>query len=235
MILGDYKTPKFDPKRPTVALTFDDGPTTHTTPILDTLQQCGGRVSFFVQGNKIKENRGKILRAFNMECDIICHGWDHSDLTKLRKRAIKKQLVDTITEIARITGTASLMFRPPYGFINQNVVKVAQYLGIAIVNWSLDTCDWEVKDANIVHALIMSKVKDGDIILCHDDYESTATAMTRVIPELIASGYQLITVTEMLNHKYGSINPGTIYYDVREEDEKWEPLTKKELPLDEFF
>jgi len=235
VILGDYKTPKFNPKKPIVALTFDDGPTKHTTSILDTLQQCGGRASFFVQGDKIKDNRGKIIRAFNMECEIICHGWNHADFTKLRKREVKKQLIDTITEIARITGTASLMFRPPYGFINQNVVKIAQYLGVAIVNWSLDSCDWDVKDANIVHALIMSKVKDGDIILCHDDYESTAIAMTRVIPELQAEGYQLITVSEMLKHKYGSILPGTIYYDVRDEFEKWEPLLKKEPPLGEFF
>jgi len=210
-MLGDYKTPKIDPKKPIVALTFDDGPDDNTTEILDLLLHHEGRVSFFVQGSKIAENKSKIRRASHMECEVICHCWDHDDFTKISKRKIKKQLVRTITEIAKITGKASLMFRPPYGFINENVEKVAQKLGLAIVNWSLDPEDWDVKDANIVHAFIMSQVKDGDIVLCHDVYESTAQAMTRVIPELIARGFQLVTVSELLRQKYGAIEPGRIY------------------------
>jgi len=57
----------------------------------------------------------------------------------------------------------------------------------------------------------MKYVKDGDIVLCHDIHETTAEAMSRIIPELTEKGYQLVTVSELLIHKYGEIEPGRIY------------------------
>ena len=202
---------KIDPTKPVVALTFDDGPSEHTSQILNTLQKYGGRVSFFVLGSKIAENKSRILRALHMENEIICHSWDHPDLTKLSGRAIKKQLFDTIAEIARITGKVSLMFRPPYGYTNSKVEKVARKLGLAVVNWSVDPKDWEIHDAGVIYSSIINEIKSGDIVLCHDTYDSTAEAMSRVIPDLIEKGYQLVTVSELLMYKYGTIEPGRLY------------------------
>ena len=194
-----------------VALTFDDGPSVYTSYILDILQVHGGRVSFFVTGNKIKEHESKLRRASYMGCEIICHGWDHKDLTKLSKRAIKKQLYDTIYAIASATGNVSLMFRPPYGYVDEKVEKVSEYLGLAIVKWSVDPRDWEFQDADTVYSMIMSEVRDGDIILCHDLYDSTVVAMSRLIPEFIDRGVELVTVSELLKRKYGYIEPGRLY------------------------
>jgi len=202
---------KIDPSRPVVALTFDDGPGEHTSSILDILQQHGGHVSFFVTGSKIAGNESRILRAFHMDNEIICHAWDHPDLTKLPGRAIKKQLYDTIAEIAKITGTVSLMFRPPYGYVDKKVIKIAKKLGLAIVNWSVDPNDWKIRDAGAVYTYIMNEIKDGDIILCHDIYKSTAEATSHLVPELIKQGYQLITVSELLMYKYEAIEPGKLY------------------------
>jgi len=200
------------PTKPIIALTFDDGPSIHTSRILDTLQQHGGRVSFFVEGSKIDEHKSKVLRASHMECEIICHAWEHKDLTTLSSRAIKKQLIDTITAIAKVTGTVSLMFRPPYGGVNKKVEKIALKLGLAIIHWSADPEDWKIHNAGAIYSYIMDNVKDGDIVLCHDNYDSTATAMSRVIPDLIAQGYQLVTVSELLIQKYGEIEPGRLYH-----------------------
>jgi len=210
-IEAEIRAKKIDPNKPIVALTFDDGPSIYTSRILDLLQLYGGRLSFFVEGNKVDENKSKILRALHMGNEIICHSWDHTDMTKLSGRAIKKQIYNTISAIAKVTGTVSLMFRPPYGYFNAKVEKVALKLGLAIILWSVDPKDWESRDADAVYNSIMDEVKDGDIILCHDVHESTAKAMSRVIPELIEQGYQLVTVTELLRHKYGEIEPGRIY------------------------
>jgi len=212
MRLGDYKTPKFNPKKPIIALTFDDGPSEHTTKLLNILQQCEARVSFFVLGSKVTLNKTKIDRAFNMGNEIICHSWDHPDMTKISAKKIKKQLIDTITEIARLTQNVSLMFRPPYGYYNKIVEKVALKLGLSIIMWSVDPRDWDTTDANAVYDYIMKNVKDGDIILCHDVHASTIEAMQRAIPDLQEQGYQLVTVSELLLHKYGKIEPGKTYY-----------------------
>ena len=202
---------KIDPSRPVVALTFDDGPDEQTSHILDILQQHGGHVSFFVTGKKIAGNENRILRAFRMNNEIICHAWDHLDLTKLSGSEIKKQIFDTVAEIAKITGTVSLMLRPPYGNVNKKVKKIARKLGLAIVNWSLDPNDWKTRNAEAVYTYIMSNLKDGDIVLCHDIYDSTTWAMSHIIPELIDQGYQLVTVSDLLLYKYGTIEPGRLY------------------------
>ena len=209
--LTTVKINKLDPARPAVALTFDDGPSIYTTRILDTLQQNEGRVSFFVSGNKIEEHEGKIYRALNMECEIICHAWNHLDLTKLSSRAIKKQLFNTIAAIAKISGMVSPMFRPPYGYINKKVEKVAQKLGLAIVNWSVDPKDWDSQDADAIYNHIACNIQHGDIVLCHDVYDSTAEAMSRLIPDLLERGCQLVTVSDLLYHKYGELEPGRLY------------------------
>jgi len=202
---------KIDSSKPFVALTFDDGPSIYTTRILDTLQQHGGRASFFVTGNSIKEHKNKIYRASQMDCEIICHAWDHINLTKLSARKLKKQLVDTITEIAKVTGKASYIYRPPYGDLNDKMIKVSRKLGLAIVTWSLDPRDWESRDADAIYSHIASEVNNGDIILCHDVYDTTAEAMSRVIPDLIEHGCQLVTVSELLQYKYGELEPGRVY------------------------
>jgi len=205
------KINKIDPTKPYVALTFDDGPSRYTSRILDTLHQNGARATFFVTGNRVEENKGKILRASHMGCEIICHAWDHTDLTTISSWAIKKQLFDTIAAIAKVTGKVSLMFRPPYGYINKKVEKVALKLGLAMVNWSLDPRDWESKDADAIYSHIASNIKNGDIILCHDVYDSTADAMSQLIPALIGMECQLVTVSDLLMHKYGEIEPGRLY------------------------
>jgi len=202
---------KIDPNKPFVALTFDDGPSEYTTHILDILHQYGGRATFFVTGNKVSENEGKILRAAHMGCEIVSHAWDHSDLTKISSRAIKKQLFNSIAAIAKVTGQVSLFFRPPYGYINKRVEKMALKLGLSIVNWSLDPRDWESKDADAIYTYIANNIQNGDIILCHDVYDSTAEAMSRLIPELIERKCQLVTVTELLLHNHKEIEPGKLY------------------------
>jgi len=202
---------KVNPNKPVVALTFDDGPSVHTTRILNVLQQYDERATFFVQGNKVEEHKTKILRATHMGCEIVCHAWDHTDLTTISKRKIEKQLFETIKAIAKVTGDVSLMFRPPYGYINDKVRKVAHNLGLAIINWSLDPRDWESLSANAIYDYIATNVQNGDIILCHDVHESTAEAMERLIPDLVEQGCQLVTVTELLLYKYGKIIPGRLY------------------------
>ena len=199
--------------KPIVAITFDDGPSEYTTKILDTLQQHGGKVSFFVMGSKVAIQKSKIHRASLMDCEIICHAWDHPDMTTLSKRAIKKQIINTITAIAKITGKASYIFRPPYGNTNDKINKIAAKLGLATVLWTLSTQDWDRENitADAIYNQIMSNVKDGDIILCHDTGESTSTAMNRVIPDLQFMNFQLVTVSELLQTKYGIPEPGKIY------------------------
>ena len=201
-----------DPERPMVALTFDDGPSQHTERILDLLEWHGGRATFFVIGNLVENRPDTVRRAFNMGCEIFGHSWDHRNLTNLTPEEMEAQILAAHNSIEPITGAPPLpLFRSPYGAVNETLRNVSADIGFAIVSWSLDPRDWQIRNADAVHAAIMNNVRDRAIILSHDLYGSTADAMERVIPELIAQGYQLVTVSELLYHSGIEFEPGKTY------------------------
>lgn len=201
-----------DPSRPMIALTFDDGPSKHTSRLLDAFASHGGRGTFFVIGN-ILENRADVLNRMVAEGhEIGGHSWDHRQLTKLSNTDLNNELVGTRAKIHELTGVNATLLRPPYGSYNSQVKNMCKDLGIVMVNWSLDTLDWKYKDADRLYHTILDEVQDGDIILCHDLHASTVDAMERVIPELIARGYQLVTVSELLDQRGDVIDAGEVYY-----------------------
>ena len=200
-----------DPSKPMIALTFDDGPSKHTPRILDALERHGGRATFFTVGYLLNENKDTVLRAHNMGCEIVGHTWDHSDLTILSDREIINQLTSTNNAIKNITGTEKLMYRPPYGRMSEKVRRVSGELGFSTVTWSLDTRDWQTKNAQLIYLAVMQNVKAGDIIIAHDMHGTTADAMEYIIPALVKQGFQLVTVSELLTDKYGSMKAGIVY------------------------
>lgn len=201
-----------DPSKPMLALTFDDGPSAHTERLLDAFAAYGGKGTFYVVGNML-DGRPDTLRRMAAEGhEIGGHSWNHRQLTKLSTEELTDQLMSTRAKIYEITGTDAATMRPPYGSCNDQVKAKAGELGIALVNWSVDTLDWKYKNADTVYQAVMDGAKDGAIILCHDLHKTTVDAMERAIPALIAEGYQLVTVTELLTSDGGTINAGKLYY-----------------------
>jgi len=202
---------EIDQSSPMLAITFDDGPGEYTAQILDILERHGARATFCIIGNLAESKRGLIARAFEAGCEIIGHSWSHRSLTRLAAQEIKREILDTHAAIESITGAATQIYRVPYGAINDRVKQVSQELGFPIISWSVDPRDWEVKDADLVYDLIIDSADDGAIIICHDTYESTAEAMERVIPDLIINGYQLVTVSELMEYSGITLEPGVVY------------------------
>ena len=200
-----------DPSKPMVAMTFDDGPSKYTSQILDILERYNGRATFCVVGNLAEGRSDTILRSYNMGNDIIGHSYDHRDLTKLSQNEIRAQMLGPDGIIESITGVSPKLLRTPYGAVNDAVRSVAKELGFSIIFWSVDTLDWQSRNANSVYNAVMKDVGDKSIVLCHDLYASTAEAMERVIPELVSRGYQLVTVSEMIKLNGGEFEPGRMY------------------------
>ena len=62
----------------------------------------------------------------------------------------------------------------------------------------------------------MKNVKDGDIILMHEIYSTTADAVKKMVPELIKQGYQLVTCEELIQAKTGEApSSGTQYVNAK--------------------
>jgi peptidoglycan/xylan/chitin deacetylase (PgdA/CDA1 family) len=200
-----------DPEKPMIALTFDDGPSLHTERLLDMFKEHGARGTFFVVGNLIDSRHETVKRIYTEGHEIGNHSWSHRQLTKLDIQDMTDQIMMTKAKIFELTGFDCKIVRPPYGSYDDEVKDVAKDLGVIFVNWSIDTLDWKTKDADAVYNEIVGKVKDGDIVLCHDLHKTTVDAMEKVIPKLIEDGYQLVTVSQILSYPDRVLEDGKVY------------------------
>ena len=198
-----------DPNKPMVALTFDDGPSAQVTgKILDLIERYGIRATFFVQGQNLTRYPQNIRRAVELGCEIGNHTKDHRKLTLLTDEEIIAQRDYINNTVRDIAGKTPTLLRPPYGSMNEHVRETA---AMPFILWSIDTKDWESRNKDAVINETLKDVKDGDIILMHDLYTSTAEACEEIIPELISRGYQLVTVSEMFAAKGITLDPGVSY------------------------
>jgi len=198
-----------------IALTFDDGPKTSVTSrILDSLQANGGRATFFMLGSNVNANAGVIKRMVDQGCEVSNHTHDHKYLTKIGAEGIVSQVGSTNQKIQAVCGVSPVLMRPPGGYIDGASLNVLGSMGMPAIMWSIDTRDWQHRNAQRTIDTVLSQVKDGDIILMHDIYSTTADAAVVLIPELTARGYQLVTVSELAAYR-GGIAPGHKYSQFR--------------------
>ena len=200
---------------PQIAITFDDGPKTSVTSrILDSLQANGGRATFFMLGSNVNANAGVIRRMVDQGCEVANHTHDHKYLTKIGAEGIVSQVGSTNQKIQAVCGVSPVLMRPPGGYIDGASLNVLGSMGMPAIMWSIDTRDWQHRNAQRTIDTVLSQVKDGDIILMHDIYSTTADAAVVLIPELTARGYQLVTVSELAAYR-GGIVPGHKYSQFR--------------------
>ena len=208
-----------DPSKPMIALTFDDGPSDETDRILNVLAEYDSRATFCVVGNKVESYAGVLKRTIAGGNEIASHTWSHRRLTELSAAGIRSQLERTNEIVAQVTdGYQIKVLRPPYGKFNKTLRSVCAEMDLVIAEWEIDTLDWNNRNANKTYNNIMKGARDGVIILCHDLYETTATAVERAIPDLVNKGFQLVTVSELLSFHKDGPKPGTVYARVDPEN-----------------
>jgi len=196
-----------------IALTFDDGPhPSYTNAILNTLSAYGAKATFFVLGSQAAANPAPLRRAAEMGCEIGSHTYSHPNLSASSAGTISSEISRTNQTVMNIIGKKPTLLRPPYGNFN---ATVRSYAGVPLILWNVDTLDWKSRDAMKVAAHILSHAADGNIILMHDIYGSTAEAVRMAVPELVRRGFKLVTVSELAAAKGMTLSAGSAYYNLR--------------------
>lgn len=214
--------PPKDPEKKYVAFTFDDGPYSPvTSKLLDKLESIDGRATFFVVGNRLNDSTGSLLaRASSLGCEIGSHSYTHTVyFNNCTDAQMENELAKTQALIRKYTGADALCMRPPGGSITESRKKSCGY---AVIIWSVDSADWKLKgrqtesqrqeNVDAIVNNVLSTVRDGDIILMHDLYENTLEAFCRIADTLKAQGYELVTVSELLELNAQSV--GKKYFRV---------------------
>lgn len=202
-----------DPNKPMVALTFDDGPAgSKTGRLLDALEQYGAHATFFIVGNRIPGDEENIKRAAALGCEVGNHSNSHAKLTSLDDASVAGEIHPVAETIKSLTGQSTVICRPPYGAVDD---RVQAAIDAPVILWSIDTRDWETRNAAQTVANIQQNVQDGDIILMHDIHAESVDAAVQIIPWLQQQGYQLVTVSELAYYKRGGLSKNERYGSIR--------------------
>lgn len=196
---GSSNPAEIDVNAPMIALTFDDGPNPDNTErILNVLKENYSKATFFVVGTNAEKYPDMLKAISSSGSEIGNHTFNHSNLTELSSADVEEQINKVDRAVKKATGENTTVIRPPYGAYDDNLLN---RLEAPVVLWDLDTEDWNSRNAQAVVDNVLSKVKDGDIILMHDIYESTAEAVEILVPKLKEQGFLIVTVSEMAKYK----------------------------------
>ena len=200
----------------TCALTFDDGPTTTNTPkVLDALMETGARGTFFVVGNRIKDNRFLVQREHDNGHAVGSHNWHHGNVLKSSDSALRRMPEKVNTAMIKSIGIPVRYDRVPGGRYPRMVeVKV----GWAYIQWSLDTYDWRGIKSSQVLQKVKNKLQDGDIILCHDIKPNTPASTRMIVHYLEEQGYMPLTIDELFAKDGVKLEKYKVYFRCQDGD-----------------
>ena len=178
-----------------IAFTFDDGPGEYTDELLDCLEENNAHATFFMLGQNVGNWESTVQRMVDIGCEIGSHSWDHPNLYDLSMDSVAQQFSDTDAALEKACGQKASVARAPYGNWSDDIIST---VGKPFFTWSLDSLDWSYLDVSKDYDAVMNgDLTDGSIILMHDIHEPSVQAAIKMIPELVAQGYKLMTVSEL--------------------------------------
>ena len=193
------KSPKSSKR---VALTFDDGPhPRYTDVILNILKEYGVTATFFVIGVNVENYLDAFKKICDSGCEIGNHTYSHKRIGNMSDSEIENEILKCEDVLQKAMGKRTQLFRPPQGCTPEGLSKITCRLGYNVVLWSIDTLDWSLNPSDNICSVITSEINGGDIILMHDYVSggnTTCDALRKIIPMLLAEGYEFVTVSQLL-------------------------------------
>ena len=185
-----------DEEHPKIALTFDDGPhPVYTEELLDGLKKRKVMATFFLIGNNIEGNEEIVKRMAEEGHLIGSHTYNHVQLNKLSESKAKEEILKGCNKIYETTGVCPSFVRPPFGEWKKNMDFCVTMLPVF---WNVDSLDWKLQNTEKIVKRVVKDVKEGDIILMHDIFETSVQAAFQIIDTLEKENYEFVTVDELL-------------------------------------
>ena len=196
---SDIPIYKVDTNKNEIALTFDISYNERNIDeILEVLDKYDVKATFFVVGNWIDENKDVVKKIYDRGHEIGNHSCTHPYFNEISEEDMKKELESTSKKIKDITGEDTKIFRPPYGEINEDGVKVCESHGNKVVNWDLDSMDWKnIKDIYIIDR-VSQNATPGSIILFQGEGKNVENYLDSIISHFSKSGYKMLKISELL-------------------------------------
>ncbi|MEQ1751295.1 MAG: polysaccharide deacetylase family protein [Prosthecobacter sp.] len=198
--------------QPVLAMTFDDGPHPSLTPkLLDILKERNIKCTFFVIGKNAKMYPKIIQRILAEGHEIGNHTWTHCSLTSRSDAQIRSELQQSEDALVAVANYRPHLIRPPYGAINTRVKQMMfSEFGYSTIMWSVDPQDWRRPGVSVVTSRLVNGARPGSIMLAHDIHPPTIQAMPSMFDQLLAKGFQFVTVSQLMNMEKANMPVGVV-------------------------
>ncbi|NMM63177.1 polysaccharide deacetylase family sporulation protein PdaB [Clostridium sp. P21] len=188
-----------DTKDKKVALTFDvSWGTDNTDKILQVLDKYNIKASFFLVGGWVDQYPDKVKSIYEKGHEIGNHSNKHPDMTKISRDKIIQDIDINDSKIRSLTGEGTKLFRCPEGSYNNLVIQTVKDTNHYCIQWDVDSIDWREEGANLEYDRVVKKVKNGSIILFHNNAKYTPDNLPRVIEKLKKDGYEFVKVGDLI-------------------------------------
>ncbi len=182
-----------------VSITFDCAwGTEYTDALLTALKRSEVRATFFMVEFWTEKYPEFVQKIHESGCEIGTHSSTHSYMSKLNAADIKAELSSSAGAIEKITGEKVDLFRAPYGDYDDELIKTASESGFYTVQWDVDSLDWKDLSASDIAMRVVNGVKNGSIILMHNNGLHTAEAVPIILETLKNRGYTFLPVGELI-------------------------------------
>ena len=206
-------------KGKTVYLTFDDGPSSYTPQILDTLDKYGVKATFFVKnGGKynylMKEivNRGNAIgiHTYSHDYKAIYSSEEayYNDMNKILKLVKDQTGVDT--KIMRFPGGSSNTVSKNYSKgIMTRLSKSVVSNGFVYYDWNCSNGDADganTTQKQLNYCSQYPKSASRVIVLMHDTKQATRDSLPKIIEYYKSCGFEFAVLTESVPPVHHGIN-----------------------------
>ena len=193
-----------------VVLTFDDGPSGRfTRNLLEGLDERGAKATFLLCGYRMEQYPELTKRIVEEGHEIGLHGYSHKPMQNMCQRDTEQEIRKAMALLP--DGCEVSFLRPPGGLCSNCVQTVTEEFGLSILHWSVDPKDWAIHDAQTIEREVISRVRDGDVILLHDMSESSVDAALKIVDELQEQGFHFVTASELARARNITLVPGQKY------------------------
>jgi peptidoglycan/xylan/chitin deacetylase (PgdA/CDA1 family) len=194
-------------KAKVVALTIDDAPSQYTSELVEVLKENDALATFFVIGGQVNGRQESLEYVVGSGNELGNHAMHDEPSRFLSPQQLSEQLVEVERYInttyahINIQRPSSRFFRPGSGFFSSSMRQSVKAMGYHMVLGSIYPHDPQISYASVNAQHILSMVRPGGIIICHDRRSWTVPMLRKVLPELKRRGYRVTTVTGLLDMK----------------------------------
>ena len=182
-----------------VAISFDAAwGADKTEKIMEICDEFGVKATFFLVGMWVEKYPEMAKKIADNGFEIGTHSNTHPDMTKLSSADQKLELETSMNLIKSTTGQDAKIFRPPFGAYNDALINTASELGLITIQWDVDTLDWKGLSAMEITNRVLNGVRNGSIILCHNNSDHILEALPIMLDRLQKKGYKVTPVGELI-------------------------------------